>query len=458
MRKRCPEHGWIEALIFSDADLFVKIAPYNKPGTLPLEFATEVKDGCPYDCGLCTEHKQHACLGIIEVNEACNLDCPLCFAYSGTHLTKHGFELTYEQVDFMLNRFVETEGDPEVVQFSGGEPTLHPQILDFIELAKIKGIRHVMLNTNGIRIARDDKFLEELVKLEPTIYIQFDGFDAATNQKLRGKPDLIEDKLRALDRLADAQALVVLVAAIESGINEHEIGSITRFGIEHPSIYGINFQPVFQTGRTVNTDPMTRLSIPDIVTNLEKQTEGLFTLSDFVPVPCCMPDCNFVTYAMLAGDIVTPLPRVLDVEEYLAFAKDRTIMGVNQDVLNGLEKLWSSSTVIGGQESTTAFQDSVNQIDFPEIDMDFAIPGCKACQSNQPISHHKTRDLTNHIFMINIRDFMDPWTFHMKNMMKCCVQVIIPDGRMVPFCAYNSVGYREQVRESLIGKNNPRGT
>ena len=130
MRERCPTHGWFEGIISSDAEMYVNSIKFNKPGTIPLEFSTEVKDGCPLDCGLCPEHKQHICLGLIEVNTACNLSCPVCFANAGI-----GYSLTMQQVEGMLDRFVETEGDPEVIQFSGGEPTIHPQILDMIQAA-----------------------------------------------------------------------------------------------------------------------------------------------------------------------------------------------------------------------------------------------------------------------------------------------------------------------------------
>src|SRR5215468_6833338 len=125
LRKRCREHGWFEALVYGDAQAYQASARFNKPGTLPLKFQTEVREGCPHDCGLCPEHKQHACLGLVEINSACNLDCPLCFANSGTHLARDGFELDGEQVGFMLDSFVAAEGSPEVVQLSGGEPTLH---------------------------------------------------------------------------------------------------------------------------------------------------------------------------------------------------------------------------------------------------------------------------------------------------------------------------------------------
>ena len=240
MRKRCPEHGLFEALVYSDADLYLAQQRYNKPGTIPLEFQTEVKDGCPLDCGMCPEHKQHACLGVIEVNTNCNLDCPICFADSGHHAPGDGYELTLAQVEFMLDRFVAAEGEPEVVQFSGGEPTIHPQILDFVALAQAKGIRHVMLNTNGIRLARDRRFADELARLRPHLYFQLDGFERGTHLALRGQ-DLRADKERALDRVAELGLTVTLVAAVEKGVNEHEIGAIVRYGVAHPAVRSIAF-------------------------------------------------------------------------------------------------------------------------------------------------------------------------------------------------------------------------
>jgi 7,8-dihydro-6-hydroxymethylpterin dimethyltransferase len=131
MRKRCSECGPFEALLYSDANAYVSQGKYNKPGTIPLAHSTAVEAGCPYDCGLCPDHQQHACLGIIEVNSACNMNCPLCFSDAGP-----GFNLTLEEVEEILDNLVRTEGRPEVVQFSGGEPTIHPQIMDFARAAK----------------------------------------------------------------------------------------------------------------------------------------------------------------------------------------------------------------------------------------------------------------------------------------------------------------------------------
>ena len=309
MRKRCPDHGWFEGIISSDAEMYVGSVRFNKPGTIPLDFSTEVKDGCPLDCGLCPEHKQHICLALIEINTACNLGCPVCFADAGI-----GYNLTLAQVESMLDRLVEIEGDPEVVQFSGGEPTIHPQLPAMIQAAKDRGIRQVMINTNGVRLAHDDRFLAQMAALDPVVYFQFDGLREETYLTIRGEP-LLDTKMRALDRLADAGMTAVLVAAIERSVNTDEVGSIIEFGLKHPAVHGVVFQPVTHVGRHIEFDPMTRVTIPDIIHGIVDQTDGRFVLEDFVPVPCCFPTCQVNSYLFVDGDNVTPLPRLLDIDQ-----------------------------------------------------------------------------------------------------------------------------------------------
>ena len=264
MAKRCPDCGPFEALVYGDAQAYTNFSKFNRPGTIPLAYGTEIKDGCPHDCGLCPDHQQHACLGIIEVNSACNMNCPLCFADA-----RPGFSLTMEEVEAILDDFVRTEGSPEVVQFSGGEPTIHPQIIDFVKAAHAREIPFVMVNTNGKRIAHDDRFLEQLAEVRPSLYFQFDGFDSETYRTIRGEPDILEEKLLALDRLASIGLNVTLVPAIERGVNDHEVGKIIELAIRHPAVRGINFQPAFHAGRHMQHDPMQRMTIPDIVRLIE---------------------------------------------------------------------------------------------------------------------------------------------------------------------------------------------
>jgi len=451
LRRRCPEHGKIEALIFSDANLYVDIARFNRPGTLPRQFSQEVRRGCPYDCGLCEEHQQHACLAVIEVNNACNLECPICFANAGPqHIHgPDGFELSYAQVEGMIDSYITTEGNPEVLQFSGGEPSLHPQILDFIALAQRKGIRYVMLNTNGLRIANDSRFLESLEKLKPHIYLQFDGFRAETYRQIRGKSDLLETKLKALDRLAEADLRVVLVAVIERGINEDEVGKIVEFGLCHPAVFGITFHAAFHAQRHIRMDPMQRMTIPDVVQAIDRQTEGLINLKDFVPVPCCMPTCNFITYALIQGDNVTPVPRLVTVEKYLDYLKNRTMPDLDGELLQALERLWSTSAQVGGRNVSLDILRLLGEV---PLENSRAAERCPSCHSHLPIGSHATRDLSRHIFMLSVRDFMDPWTFTLKNAMKCCVNFMTTDGHMVPFCTYNTVGYRERELAYILSR------
>jgi 7,8-dihydro-6-hydroxymethylpterin dimethyltransferase len=437
MRKRCPEHGRFESLVYGDAAAYTAAAKFNKPGTIPLAFSTAVREGCPHDCGLCPDHQQHVCLGIIEVNSACNMDCPLCFANAGP-----GFNLTLEDVEEILDHLVATEGSPEVVQFSGGEPSIHPQITQMLRAARRRNIRHVMLNTNGKRIANDDAFLAELAEIRPSIYFQFDGFEAETYRVLRGEPDILPTKLRALDRLAAIGCGVVLVPAVERGVNDHEVGALVRFALAHPAVRGINFQPAHHAGRHAEHDPMARVTIPDVLGWMEAQTDGLFLKSDFVPVPCCFPTCNSVTYAYVEGDTVLPLPRVLNVDDYLDYITNRVVPDLSDEIKRALEGLWSSSAVPGSEKSAAEFALS-----------------CAACDTLGARSGPTGLDLgaiADRMFMVMLQDFMDPWTFNQKNLMKCCKEFLLPGGKQIPFCAYNTLGYREQAREHLKARERAR--
>jgi uncharacterized radical SAM superfamily Fe-S cluster-containing enzyme len=431
MSKRCPQCGPFTSLVYGDAQAYISFARYNKPGSIPLAHGATIERGCPHDCGLCPDHEQHACLGIIEVNSACDMDCPLCFADAAP-----GFSLTLEEVEEMLDDYMRTEGKPEVVQFSGGEPTIHPQIIDFIRAARARDIRFVMINTNGRRIARDDRFLEQLNEVRPAFYFQFDGFDRETYRIIRGEPDILEEKLRALDRLARIGVNVTIVPAIERDVNEHEVGRIVEFAIQHPAIRGITFQPAFHAGRHMPHDPMRRLTIPDIVRLIEAQTGGKFVASDFVPVPCCFPTCNSVTYAFVEADRVTPLPRIINVNDYLDYITNRIVPDFSHEIRTALEGLWSSSSVAGSETSLQQIAIS-----------------CQLCELPDKLA---INNIAKSMIMIMLQDFMDPWTFNQKNLMKCCKEFLLPGGKQIPFCAYNTVGYREQARRQLIAMESER--
>ncbi|MGH3159782.1 MAG: radical SAM protein [Streptosporangiaceae bacterium] len=442
LRKRCTEHGQFEALVYGDAEEYLSATRFNKPGTLPLVFQAEVRDGCPSDCGLCPEHKQHACLGIIEVNTGCNLDCPICFADSGHH--PDGYSITHAQCERMLEVFVASEGEAEVVMFSGGEPTIHRHILDFIDLAQNRPIKNVVLNTNGIRLAADKRFVTELAKRDQVpgksvhVYLQFDGFDERTHREIRGR-DLRTLKQRALDNCAAAGLTVTLAAAVERGLNTHELGAIIEFGIDHPAVRSVAFQPVTHSGRHVEFDPLNRLTNPDVIKLINQQRPQWFRKGDFFPVPCCFPTCRSITYLLVDGDpgnrTVLPIPRLLQVEDYLDYVTNRVLPDAG--IREALEKLWSASAFMGTEATEEKLRATAQAL------------GCAdACGIDLP---QAVKDLSDKAFMIVVQDFQDPYTLNVKQLMKCCVEEITPDGRLIPFCAYNSAGYREQIREQMSG-------
>jgi uncharacterized radical SAM superfamily Fe-S cluster-containing enzyme len=446
LRKRCRDHGGFEALLYGDAEMYVDSQRFNKPGTVPLQTQTEVRDGCPLDCGLCPDHKQHACVGIIEVNTACNLDCPLCFADSGHQ--PDGFALTVEQVETGLDAFVAAEGEPEVVMFSGGEPSIHPDILEFCALAGDKGVRTVVLNTNGIRLAHDRTFAPALAALGVKIYLQFDGLDEATHRSLRGR-DLRDVKIQALAHCAEAGVPVILVAAVEAGVNTHELGAVVRHAIGHPAVRGVVFQPVTHAGRHATFDPTERLTNSDVIHALVEQCPDWFRPSDFFPVPCCAPTCRSITY-LLADDIdVLPIPRLLPMENYLDYVANRVLP--DPSLRGALEGLWSAAAIPGTEAMADRLASALSTSGLPDELGAFAgaaLESCAACGVDFPDA---LAALASKALMIVIQDFQDPYTLNVHQLMKCCVEEITPDGRLIPFCAYNSVGYREQVREQLSG-------
>ncbi len=288
--------------------MYLNAARFNRPGRVPLQFATEIRDGCPFDCGLCPDHQQHTCVGIIEVTQNCNLQCPTCFTDSPSTSS-----LTLGQVESILDNFVKSEGDPEVVQFSGGEPTVHPEILEMMKAAKKRGIKYVMLNTNGVRIAQEPEFVKQLAQVGVSVYLQFDGFSTNTFKTIRGL-DLSEVKRLAVKNLSEFNVGTVLVSTVQLGVNEDEMGQVVDYAMETPIIRGVVFQPTFYTGRHPGFDPMNRVTLPDVVKGIAAQSRYGFVESDFVPIPCCFPTCSLATYVYVENGKVTPLPRVVEVK------------------------------------------------------------------------------------------------------------------------------------------------
>lgn len=416
MFKRCFEHGEFESLISSDINLYKHSLSFNKPGKAPQEYGSEVVRGCPDDCGICPDHQQHTCIALLEVTDGCNLCCASCYAKA----EGHNF-LDLGTIDFMLNQYVRYEGHPEVLQISGGEPTLHPRLFEIIDLAHSKKIHHVMLNTNGIRLAEDESFARELSQKNIELYLQFDGFIPEAYEFLRGSKEVLPLKQRALETIAKYNIPTTLVSTLVKDLNDDQIGQIIDFSIKNRFVRGITFQPVIYLNDNVKFNPMDRLTLPDVVKAIEKQTKSLFKVSDFVPLPCSYPTCCSLTYAFLKHGEVIPVTRKIDVEKYLDYFCNRVITSPASILRKALESLWSASATVSA----------------PQMLKDFN------CVCGLPFKPGVLDELKNNVLRIMIKPFMDAYTFDIKRAMKCCVHVLRPNGKLIPFCVYNNI-YRSK--------------
>lgn len=426
MKKRCKKHGLFESLISSDMERYTNAYKYNRQGIMPVKFGTEVKEGCPYDCGLCPDHEQHSCVGVIEITNACNLRCPTCFATA----EGHDF-LSLDEVDYMLDEFVKHEGNtPEVIQFSGGEPTIHPKILDMINLARQKkNIKYVMINTNGVKISMDESFVADLAKLNPVIYLQFDGFRKETHKRIRGK-DLREIKMKAIENMEKYSIKMVLVSTIQREVNEDEIGSLADFALSRKLIKGIVFQPTFYSGRHPDVDPLNVVTLPEVIKYITKQSKHNLIDSDFIPTPCCFPTCNSSCYLYVDEKDTKPLARIVNVEEYLDYFINRSVADLGQ--IKESIRVLNSFGCCCSEEAEGTSDSSDNE----EIS---TMTNCCTIPDN-------LKGIEKNIKVIMVQSFMDPFNFDIKRLMKCCIHEITPEGKIVPICAFNNIPmYREEV-------------
>ena len=277
MLKRCPEHGNSKVLIADDAAYYKNIRNYNKPSEMPHTFNTKTHYGCPYDCGLCPDHEQHSCLTVVEITDRCNLTCPTCYAGSSPTYGRHR---SLEEVKKMLDAVVRNEKEPDVVQISGGEPTIHPDFFEILDYAKSLPIKHLMVNTNGIQIAKDAEFAQRLATYAPDfeIYLQFDSFRDEVLQQMRGA-SLTKIREQALEQLNKLNLSTTLVVTLQKDLNDDEIGSIIDFALKQRCVRGVTFQPTQIAGRLEHFDPSKdRITLTEVRRKILEQTT-VFTRS-----------------------------------------------------------------------------------------------------------------------------------------------------------------------------------
>jgi len=420
--KFCPTHRHQRVLISTDADYYELCRRFLKPGQLPLRFNTPIRYGCPYDCGLCPDHEQHSCLTLVEVTDGCNLKCPVCYAESSPQRMRHR---SLEQIEFMLDCVVRNEGEPDVVQISGGEPTIHPDFFTILDMAKARPIKHLMVNTNGVRIAQDEDVARRLADYMPgfEIYLQFDSLREEPLRSLRGV-DLRDVRMRALEHLNRYNVSTTLVVTLKKGLNDDEVGRIIEFALEQPCVRGVTFQPVQAAGRLEEFDPATdRLTLAEVRQNILSQCD-IFRPEDVIPVPC-HPDCIAMAYALKLNGSVVPLTGMIPPEVLLGTEGSTIVYEQHPGLRDYLFRLFSTSH---SPESSSL---SLKQL--------------LCCL---PLVSVPSNIGYDNIFRVIIMQFLDPYNFDVRSVKRSCVHIVHPDGRIIPFDTYNMF-YRDGREEEL---------
>lgn len=421
MLKRCPEHGRSKVLIADDADYYRKIRNYNKPSEIPYRFNTETHYGCPYDCGLCPDHEQHSCLTVVEITDRCNLACPTCYAGSSPTYGRHR---TFAEVKQMLDTVVRNEVEPDVVQISGGEPTIHPEFFQILDYAKTLPIRHLMLNTNGIRIARDEAFAQRLATYAPDfeIYLQFDSFRDAVLEQMRGA-SLTSIRERALQQLNRLNLSTTLVVTVQKHLNDDELGYIIDFALRQKCVRGVTFQPTQIAGRLENFNHQTdRITLTEVRRKILEQS-SIFSADDLIPVPC-NPDALVMGYALKIGEEVAPLTRYINPAELLDNSRNTIVYEQDEGLQEKMLSLFSTAN--GAEKADENLQSilcCLPQVKAPGLAYD-------------------------NLFRVIIMQFMDAYNFDVRAVKKSCVHIVSKDNRMIPFETMNLL-YRDHRMTTL---------
>lgn len=441
MKRFCATHGESESLYEEDLELWRARSGWSTPTSpivpdRPDNFGSFPRN---YQNGLPAAHGQHSCILVLNVTPRCNLSCPTCYAGAAPPGTPKPREErpTPDELEATVETIIEREGgELGVLMLSGGEPSVRDDLQTLIERALEHKVTRVLVNTNGRRIARDDKFVEFLKRHRDRIeiYLQFDGLSEKSNLLHRGE-DLREEKKRALERLEKAGVWSTLVMTVARGVNEDEVGDVLKFGLGKPLVSGMAIQPMFGSGRNAGFDPQTRVTPTGIMRRLGEQTNGLISHEDFLPLPCSHKDCCDISYLLRTKkNEWQPLPRLIGKENLKKWihlvSNTISFENVSQSVAEmlrsgALGRVWSDS----GRVPAFKLARDISQICGCVV----GLPELLGLLWDEDKSLER---LAQRTFRVTVKQFMDAHTLHAARLKQCCVHVgtFEEDARRYSFC------------------------
>ena len=464
IKKTCDEHGEFVNTYWSDKELYDRVKKYTPSITGVDNPCVEDDAPCPSNCGLCSKHQTSTVLGLIDVTNRCNLRCPVCFANAAA--AGYLYEPTKEEIRQMLRNLRNLKPHPcPAIQYAGGEPTVRKDIIELIEMAKEEGFTHVQIATNGIRIAKRENLAKEMKEAGlNTVYLSFEGVTPEPYIKNKGR-NLLPDKLQAIENCRKAGLGVVLVPTLVKGINDEEVGEIIKFAFDNNDIiYGVNFQPVSFAGRTPSEHVEDqRITIPDFVDIIDKETEGQVPPEAFYPPSFvepiaefislldgeesakvtlnCHEHCGIATYVFRektegdGKDKLIPITDFIDVDDLC-----EKLSEYNEKLKAG--KFGSRKRVLAGLTGNLTkmihTSRSPKGLDIKKILLNVFVKG----------DYDALGDFSKDSMLISCMHFMDPFNFDEQRVKKCVIHYATPDGRIIPFCTFNSM-YREGVEQKF---------
>ncbi len=461
LARTCPDHGPIVTLYEEDAALLDYLERWTAPTKPPTPDSPDNTDPVPavYMRGLGAGQIQHTCILVEDVTERCNLNCPTCYAGSSPVLT--GVAPVVDVLANVDRRLLLEGGRLDVLMISGGEPTLHPQLYQLIDRLLERDIVRVILNTNGVLVARDDELLDFLKQRRSRleVYLQFDGFDEATYRFHRGA-DLRALKQAASDRLTAAGVFTTLTMTAALGVNDHELGAVVRYALDTPFIGGVAIQPVFGSGRHERIDPLNRLTNTGVLRRLGPQTGGLVTARDLIALPCSHPHCASVGYMVrtAAGDW-TSIVRLLGherLQDHLGLVGNCIVQPELDTDLRVLVK-----------ESLHGLFSERSSLTHPRISdlFDVVLRRCDVGVATLVrLAGQAVRDpdalrklVATRVKRITVKPFMDVNTLIEERLLQCCVHVgtVGDQPQCVPFCAAQAWRQLGAIKPAEVARAKP---
>ncbi len=422
----CPKCGRNRARIADAVEWYldraattVRCKPARSPGHA-------VCQGCPHDCGPCAFHANACHLPVFSVTNACNMDCPICFTYNRPD---RKYFMTRAELGPLLDRLIERAGPFDLINITGGEPTLHPDLVELLQECRRPAIGRVTVNSNGLRLATDEELCRALADLGVYVILSFDTFRSDRSLKVHGR-DVVNLKLQALENLQRFGIGTTLLNVMIRGVNEDEIGAVIELARTHSVVRSVTIQTMTFTGKGgKHFKPREPMPLDGAAQAIESATQGAMRRSDFFPHAGAHPLCYSVAYYLKHNGTCRSLTDFLTVEEFRQMLGHGYLLQPGDDSEGvfraAVDRLWAADDK---PDLLPIIRDLVQRI-YP--------PG-------QPLTPPKRQAIAEEsLLAVYIHSHMDEDTLDLARLVVCPDQVPDPDGRLIPACAYN-LFYREK--------------